>query len=207
MAKPSAEHLLAIHQRLLADDPVAPAELAEVAIEPLVEELRLGRRRLRDESMVYEAVVDAVLELTKLPHRYDRAKSSMWSYLKMSARGNLANLLLKEHRQRNRVFRSATVALHDPARKKMEEDVLTLVAEAEMTGLLQDKLAKEIASLSPGDAAVFRLMSDGVRDTAQYANALGIGDKPPEEQRRIVKQAKDRLMKRLKRSLQGESNE
>jgi hypothetical protein len=200
--KPAAERLLAVHKRLLAGDPVAPAELAYLTIAPLAEALRISSRGLRDESMAHEAATDAVLDLAKSPQSYTPGRSGVWSFLEMAAGRNLANLLLKERRQRGKISRFADVALHDPARKKVQDSVLTSLAETEATGALGQKLNAKVASMSPADAFVINLMSDGVRATAEYARVLGIADRPKDEQKRAVKRVKDRLLKRLKRSLQ-----
>lgn len=199
--RPTAEALLSIHQRLLAEDPVAPAELAEMSIEHLAEELRIGNSRLRDESMAYDAATDAILEFAKFPHRYEPSRSGVWSFLKMAARRNLANLQQKENRQRGRISRFKSVALHDPTRKKTEKSILASLAEAEEDGALRKELRAKTVSFSPEEAAVFSLMSDGVRATEEYARVLGIDDRPRDEQKRVVKRVKDRLLKRLKRSL------
>ena len=44
-------------------------------------------------------------------------------------------------------------------------------------------------------------MIESERQTARYAEVLGIAQQPIEEQRQIVKRAKDRLTKWLKRQL------
>ncbi len=51
----------------------------------------------------------------------------------------------------------------------------------------------------PVDRAIVELMLDNVRDTAVYANVLGIQARPAKEQRADVKRYKDRLRKRLRR--------
>jgi tRNA C32,U32 (ribose-2'-O)-methylase TrmJ len=71
----------------------------------------------------------------------------------------------------------------------------------------QARLDAQVAELSIEEARVFRLMREGVRDTAAYARALGIADRPRNEQKATVKQIKDRLLKRFKRSLREAGNE
>jgi DNA-binding CsgD family transcriptional regulator len=205
--KPDPEQLLSIHQRLVAGDTIAPAEFAELVIPPLAEVLRITNKDLRDENMADEASTDAVLDFVKSPQVYVHGRSSIWSFLEMAAQRNLSNLLVKERRQQGRIARFKDVALHDPARKKDQESPLAFLAELETTGSCRERVNAEIASLSPVEAAVFRLMSDGIRRTDEYAQALGIADKPLKEQRQKVKQVKDRLMKRLKRSLRETDNE
>ena len=205
--KPDPELLRSIHQRLVAGDPVAPAEFAELMVPLLAKILRIANKDLRDESMAEEAAIDAILDFVKSPQTYVSDRSSIWSFLEMAARRNLANLLVKEQRQRGRISRFKDIALHDPARKKDQESPLAFLAELEITATCRERVNTEIASLSPMEAKVFRLMSDGVRQTDKYVRVLGIADKPMKEQRQKVKQVKDRLMKRLKRALQETGNE
>ena len=115
--------------------------------------------------------------------------------------------MLKEQRHRGRVSRFWDVAIHDPARKKVQDSPLASLVASEMNANECAKLDAKIADLSPEEAQVFRLMREGVRATAAYAEALGIANRPPAEQKATVKQVKDRLLKRMKRSLREADNE
>ncbi len=205
--KPDPQRLIELHRRLIADDPVAPSEFAELTVEALTEVIRIGNHDLRDANMADEAATDAILDFLKSPKTFDPGQSSIWSFLEMAARRNLSNLVLKESRQHGKGIRYKDVALHDPARKKVQESPLASLTEVEATTTAHEKVDAEVASLSPTEAAVFKLMSDGVRRTADYARALGIADRPAGEQKLAVKQVKDRLMKRMKRSLQEADDE
>lgn len=205
--KPDAQSLSTLHQRLLAGDPVAPAEFAEHTVTPLAELLRTLNQGLRDRSMADEAATDAVLDFVKSPQAFDPTRSSVWGFLELAAKRNLANLRLKEQRQRGKISRFHDVALHDPARKKVQDSPLASLVASEANAEDQKRLSAEVADLKPEEAQVFRLMREGVRETAEYARALGIVDRPHGEQRAIVKQIKDRLLKRMKRSLRETGNE
>ena len=54
-------------------------------------------------------------------------------------------------------------------------------------------------SFSVDELAVIELMGEGVRDTASYADVLGISHLPLDEQRAAVKREKDRLSGQLER--------
>ncbi len=196
--KPPPERLADVYRRLLAGDPVAPAELAELAIEPLAYELTLGKRRLRDETFAIDAATDAVLDFAKRPGAYDPSAMAVWSFLCMAARRNLANRLLAERRHTGRVFRFGSVELRARARNRDSESPLDGLAEAEFVRRRLEELGLD--SFSPEDLAILRLMADGERDTARFAAVTGIADRSREEQSKLVKQAKDRLLKRLRRS-------
>jgi hypothetical protein len=66
---------------------------------------------------------------------------------------------------------------------------------------LATKLRQEITD--PKDWKMLELMSDGVRDTSSYGEILGIEKLGPVEQRKLVKQNKDRLKKQLERFRAG----
>jgi hypothetical protein len=53
----------------------------------------------------------------------------------------------------------------------------------------------------PVDQELIVLLLDGVRQTEKYATILSITDQPIEDQRKIVKQHKDRLKKQLQRKI------
>lgn len=206
--KPPPERLNDLHRRLLVDDPIAPAELAELTIEPLAHELRFGRGRTRDENHAVDAATDAVLDLAKHPASFIAGRMTIWSFLCMAARRNLANALLKERRHAARVLRFAAVALPPSARKEGAVTPLNELADAELAHKrLAELTSGPVSSLSPEELAVLRLVADGERDTARFAAVMGCADRSMDEQRRLVKQAKDRLLKRLKRSVSEDSDD
>jgi len=49
------------------------------------------------------------------------------------------------------------------------------------------------------DKQIVSLMAEGVRETAAYATVLGISNLPSQEQAKIVKRNKDRVIKLLQR--------
>jgi hypothetical protein len=207
--KPLPEHLAELHRRLLARDPVAPAELAESTIEPLAKELRIGTGRVRDEQLSIDAATDAALELARRAEKYDPTKMAVWSFLCMAARRNLANALLKERRHAARVFfRSAAVALPPSVRNRASVRPLDQLADAELARTRLAELASgPMSTLPPEDLAVLRLMAAGERETARFAAVIGCADRPRKEQQRLVKQVKDRLLKQLRRSASEGSDE
>jgi len=203
-AIPSTECLLELHRRLLAADPVAPAELTQHALDALADELRRGSHRIRDDCVVFDAATDAILELAKRPQAFDPARLHLWAYLKMAARGNLANILKKERRHHDRVLRFAVVELRGSAGNIEIASPSDDVADQEIARARIDALVTgPINSMSVEDLAVLRLIAAGERATGPYATILGLAHQPESEQRHFVKQAKDRLLKRLKRSVPG----
>ena len=62
------------------------------------------------------------------------------------------------------------------------------------------QLRRAMKALPATDRRVFDLMFIGERDTAVFAYALGLTERPPGEQFDAVKRAKDRIKARLKRA-------
>jgi len=73
-------------------------------------------------------------------------------------------------------------------------EVLATIATAELWKHVQEVVPEAEFQ------RVLALMIDDVRETSAYAEVLGITDLPVAEQRKHVKQVKDRLKKRLQRA-------
>src|SRR4051794_12860022 len=94
---PSAEAGRQIHRRLLESDPTASSDLAAVFLEPLIGWLDANNPSLHPHWVV-EAAEDAILSLIRDPNSYHPQESDLESYLRMSAQGDLRNLLHRESR-------------------------------------------------------------------------------------------------------------
>ncbi len=93
---PAQQAAIALHQRLLAQDPTAANDVAETYLEPLV--VWLGETDAGvPEDIRIEAAEDAILALIRKPESYCPERQTLEVYLRMSARG-LRNLLRKEGR-------------------------------------------------------------------------------------------------------------
>src|SRR5204862_6197783 len=122
---------------------------------------------------------------------YEPSRLPLPAFLRMIARRRLLNLRDKEKRHQAGRIPWATVELDLPDRKD---------SEGELAFAEHPRLREVIDSLSEADRRVFDLMLDGERDTAVFAAALGVSDRPSEEQFDVVKRAKDRNKARLKRA-------
>lgn len=202
MPGPTRAYAHGLHERLLQGDPIAPAEIAEALLEPLVYRLRARTRHLVDDPLVYDAVTDALLTYLQQPGKFDPNKSSLLSYLTMAAHGDLRNNLARERRRKQR-----EVALDDVEHRlftgnewgeEVEDGVLDRLdfpsdSKGEIVKLALAEFPDE------QDRRLLSLMMNGERKTAAYVNVLGIERADPDEQRRTVKRHKDRLTKRLER--------
>jgi RNA polymerase sigma-70 factor (ECF subfamily) len=199
-----------IHQRLLDGDPIAPSELVVAYLEPLTRWLHTLFRHLQDEQLLVDAATDALLNYIEHPARFDPTKSALPRYLRMSAKRDLLNALQREQRRTKRA------ALARKTLKREQQRIVTeghaesvelgarsgtiIQEDDEKTVVTQDVLEHMFEAITePRDRQLLQLLRDGVRKTAAYAEILGIQDRNTLEQRKLVKQHKDRLKKQLER--------
>ncbi len=200
---PPSEDLIAVYQRLLANEPDASLDLIELVLDPMIFTLRGRYPALADTTIIEDIVTDSLLKFVQEPGRYNPQRGNLWHYLYMDALGDLHNTWEKEQRRRNREVPLDLVA-HDQADRNsnIEEDVIQRIAPGSLPAGwdVKDVLAQLRQDISdPRDWQVIMLMAQGERRTSVFANVLGISDLAVTEQRKRVKQAKDRLRLWLKR--------
>jgi DNA-directed RNA polymerase specialized sigma24 family protein len=122
---------------------------------------------------------------------YDPTRASLPTFLRLIARRDLCNLLVQEKRHQRGRMPWNHVEHSLLARNEEQNDMLW----SDYPNLLN-----VIAAFDDTDRQVFELMKDGERRTAVFAAALGLTDKPADEQIAMVKRAKDRIMARLRRA-------
>ena len=193
----TSEAILALHRRLLDGDRVASEEAARLLLVPLAEATQRQYPRL-DEQSVADAVVDALLDYFQEPARVGGGPDvGPWTFLQQAAWRNAANLHRGGKRRKDREERwTGEIALSRVA----DGSALGKLIEGEDQAERDRRVMQLMAMLSgDGDRAVLRLRLDGERDVGVFATALGITGLPIAKQRRLVKQAKDRIDKVLKR--------
>jgi DNA-directed RNA polymerase specialized sigma24 family protein len=194
---PAAVPPLSLWERLLARDASAWSELFTLFYEPLI--AWLGRRmRYADPHLIEEAAETALFALGANPHSYDPRRASLESYLRLSARDDLLNLLRRERRHRLkrcelRLVEDGVEAGKYPGREDDPSWDLRLAEESE-------RLLRPPHGLSDGERRVWELMQCGERATSVCAAALGLSHLPPAEQQARVKKVKDKITKRLERA-------
>ncbi|MCA9067753.1 MAG: hypothetical protein KDA84_02450, partial [Planctomycetaceae bacterium] len=130
-----------LHQRLLADDPTVPAEIATKLFNSLCDDLRRKFPGRQFHDLVNHATEDALISYFKQPEQYDPAKSDLQAYLRMSALGDLRNALRSE-RNRQEKFQTG-VELSQFAGKEVTE------GDDSLTTLQTKELREEIRQLFP----------------------------------------------------------
>jgi hypothetical protein len=184
-----------IHERLLAEDVTAPAEVADILLEPLLQRLAQKYPQLPDSDLLYDAVTDALMSYIKKPAQFNPAKRTLIGFLFMAAEGDLRNALAKIKRRRQKEIPLKDVELKVAAgNSKLEEGNSSTEPERE-------KLRQALPMIfeDPKDLAMVELMMSGERTTEAFAEVMKLQHLPIDQQRREVKRHKDRLKKRLER--------
>ncbi len=180
-------------KRLLADLR-AEARTAQNALArrflPLLVAFLRGRYPRATDDHVNGAADEALMSLIERPARYDPTRGPLSTYLRLSAVGDLKNAFAGDARHR-------AVALDSVADVPNPRNPI----DATENPLDDPRVAAEVAALAPDERAVLELMCEGVRDTDEYAEELGVLHLSIEERRAVVKRAKDKLQKRLSRAL------
>ena len=189
---PPDDELIAAWHHLVTDPDTAGA-FAAVVLPPLQADLARQFPRVHPDDIA-TAADEAVLAFLRRPGAFDPAKGPLPGFLRLIARRDLLNLLDKERRhQRGRIPWEAVELTH-PDRNDFVE-VESLADSSELRAVID--------SLANSDRQVLDLILDGERDTAVFAAALGLSDRPADAQFDEVKRAKDRIKARLKRAGSG----
>jgi len=190
------------HQRLLEGDVTATSEIAELFMPVIIDKLNRRYPNLDNPHLIDTAVEDALMNYFRRPEQYDPAKLSLVGYLRMSAEGDLRNLLKREKLIQTQQSLSECVELvNDDAEHEVEvQDDLDLEA---LVFAQCSPIWQRLSDLLPDpvDQGIVLLMIEGERETSAYASLLGILDRPPKERSQAVKRHKDRIKKKLQRNI------
>src|SRR5438128_2318180 len=91
-----------MHERLLAQDPIAPEEFARKYL-PLIQRHVAARAHdhgVHDHDLINDATVEAVFAYIRHPQKFDPQKSGLLGYLKRAAERDLINLVQQDRRRR-----------------------------------------------------------------------------------------------------------
>ena len=196
MSFPPSEDALRLHQRLLGGDDLAGIELCEAILQPLTNRLQASAP-FADDHLVAEAAESALLDYLEAPHKYQPDLSALSTYLLRAARCDLLNLQEREARRQRHL---ESVELDDlPGNSKRSDQPLLKLVAAEENAAMRAVVDAVESESTPTERTVLRLILAGEKSTAPYADALGISDRPAQEQQGEVKREKDKAKKRLTR--------
>ncbi len=178
-----------IHQRLLANDPLASSDLAEMCLEVL-EKYLTRKYPQSDQHQIYDAVTKAYFNYVEQPASYDLSKKGLMSFLKMAAERDLQNLLATQKRRTLRMVSLDRVELRDVAgNTNIEEEFISRTENIARLKEVKAARLKQIDLVADNsvDQEIMSLMQADTRDTRIFAQLLQITHLPLKEQRRIVK--------------------
>jgi DNA-directed RNA polymerase specialized sigma24 family protein len=185
-----AARLNELHQANLRGESTAPANIFSLAFRPLCRIIRKAARTA-DDDHVTDACTDAIVAYLRRPSAFDPSKSSLWTFLCLIATRRLSDRRRAERRLKpSKEKTSDFELLTSPANNKIGEDHL-------FAHQIDDKYVTEIAHDAVG-LKVLELMCCEVRETEQYAEALGLDVDDPTTARE-VKRVKDKLKARLRK--------
>ncbi len=188
-----------LYQKLENNNPVAFAELCQQALPHLVSFLQA--QYPQQEQHNFETVsIDTLLKFRTTLEKYHPEKMSLFAYLRMDARGDMLNLIDKNRRIDQRLVDVDAPSLSLPQLESVESHFALDEWLQEHTELSRQELLEKLeAKLSHDEQQILLLMLDGVRSTKNYAAILNITEQDESVQRKEVKRAKDRLIKKLRR--------
>jgi len=197
-AEPTAGELLALHEALVdGGDPTVPARLAKLLLPAL-------ERRFRNVSGPDVHTVESLIGLSVArylsdPGRYQPDRGPLLAFLWQDVRGDVRNEWTAQYTRRGRETPTDEGLEVVPSDRNLslEEEALDAVDPFDAAPDLVRAARQEIERFGPQDRKLLALITEGVRETALYAEALGITHLPVTVQRAEVKRHKDRLKARL----------
>jgi DNA-directed RNA polymerase specialized sigma24 family protein len=195
MRRPDDTELLRLHANLVAANPTASAEIAEILYEWLMRRLKAAVPYASTED-VADVAADALVRYLANPDRFRPERGmGLAGFLLMDARGDLLNLLDSKRPQHR------PTPLSDAVADQLEDRNIRSMTQERMLERLPSQLDERVLALLPDqrDRGILELMMDGVRDSDAYAALMGLRERSRDIQAREVKRAKDRIRARLKR--------
>jgi RNA polymerase sigma factor (sigma-70 family) len=193
---PDRATLDALHIRLCGGDRVASGELARLLLPYLAAAVARGCRRA-DEQLIHDAVVDALLEYSEHPDRFDPSQHvPLEGFLSTAARRNILNAIRGERRRKEREQKVGS----EKHELSVADDPVAGNIKQEDSARLAERRAAILAALTnPTDRDVIVLWLDGMRESSAYAAVMHITHLPTDEQRAEVEREKERILRFLRR--------
>ncbi|MFL5357953.1 RNA polymerase sigma factor, partial [Archangium sp.] len=159
MRFPSLVDQICLHERVLQGDPVAPVDVFQAFMGPLLKVLNGERAGMTDEA--YDSAVDAVFSYLREPARYDRSRALLSTYLTVIARKRMVDRCRKSssRTRRDDAFASIVELTAASPNEEMERS-------AEVRLILK-RLEEHIPA--PRDREALRLVLWSERATERFA--------------------------------------
>ena len=189
MLFPNSEIESALCRRILAGDPVAPADLFAHFVEPLMSAIRHDLRC--DAENARDSSIDALFDYLHSPSAYSPNRGRLCTFLTQIAKHKAVDRIRARSAEvrREQEFSSLVEVRESAPNDKMERSV----EAGKLWRMIEQVIEDE------QDRLAIALILDGERSTEALANTLGIQAATPLERRREVKRHRDRLMKIVER--------
>jgi RNA polymerase sigma factor (sigma-70 family) len=194
---PSADLAAELFLRLTVGNPRDISTFIEAYLDPLIAFLRSAHPGADDHTRQTVAE-DALISLCKCPAQYTPSRGALAAYLRMSATGDLKNLLDRERKRCEKQKHWDCVEDDVVARNSDDEG-----DDFDLPSFDRPAIAAVIRGFSEEERKVFELMRAGERCNEVFAAALGWANLSRDEQSDRVKRVKDRIKQRLKRAVEG----
>jgi DNA-directed RNA polymerase specialized sigma24 family protein len=182
-----------IHDRMLAGSRMASRDLFSLALKPLIGFLAGQFPSLSNDDL-YDLASDAIMIYVTHPEACDTGKSSLWSFLCRIAKADAIDLFRKTANREELLSKKAETDVEFWACRTKDvfrdEEVIDARHIMQLHGY---RLVKNEA-----EARVLALILNDENRTEAYAEALGLDPGAPDVER-TVKQAKDRMLLRMRR--------
>jgi RNA polymerase sigma-70 factor (ECF subfamily) len=182
-----------LHAGVCAGDPTAWSRTFTTLLDSLVDWLGFRWPDLRGSERLHDSAVDSIMSYLRAPDRYDPAQSSLLSYLRMDAHGDLLNDRDRLHRAREAELQVG-VEVANLWRKGATDDYPSEREPPTMT-------LAQIREAFPDERdrrAVLLLIAEE-RSTEAFAEVWDVAGLPPDERFQAVKRNKDRVKARIRR--------
>lgn len=197
-----------LYQRLLAADPTASYDLADLFLGRLAIWLQEHNPKI-DSHLCNEAAEDALLGLFRNPASYNSNLLDLGAFLRMAAQRDLMNIVRRESKHQEGRISWQNVELPREAGKYLgrdEDPALPLQVREEARAQLESVPASVWLGLNDVERRAMQLLLQNERKTAVFATACGLTHLPVDEQKKAVKRLKDRLKKRLDRARESHAH-
>ena len=201
MVSDAAIRALALHQRLIAGDPTATAEVIGMMLKPLYRYLTKRHSRAVSDEALYDIAVDALMSYVRSPLKFDPDQAGLFRYLTLIADRDVQDAIRKLTRQPREVaLRSVEDGL-PPTNSGFEADEHTthdgMEGSVDASRILQ-RYYNDICR-DPGDERILGLILEGETQSPAFARAMGLDEPDSATARAVVFRAKDKITRRLRR--------
>jgi hypothetical protein len=142
----------------------------------------------------HDCATESIARHLEHPERYDPGKSSLWAYLCRDAEGDARDKVRQRETRENLLEKGAYEIEHWGAQSNNDYQDAENRIDAERIIELHGPAILQ----NEADRSVLRLMLEGERAVAAYANVLGLDLEAPDVAEE-VKRVKDRINLRLKK--------